>query len=164
MKNSKIPDAEPINENAYVTWNDSDLADKRTALELASKSLDEFNGVERTSASRWGRPADWSNLTPEGTSGRPGLTRADYEAFRPDEAVPKKLKGILRNSDLIYSRVGLVKNVIDLMGDFASQGVRISHPNKRIERFYRNWFAKIHGPDRSERFLNTLYRLGNMLL
>ena len=59
MKNSKIPDAEPINENAYVTWNDSDLADKRTALELASKSLDEFNGVERTSASRWGRPADW---------------------------------------------------------------------------------------------------------
>ena len=164
MKNSKIPDAEPINENAYVTWNDSDLADKRTALELASKSLDEFNGVERTSASRWGRPADWSNLTPEGTSGRPGLTRADYEAFRPDEAVPKKLKGILRNSDLIYSRVGLVKNVIDLMGDFASQGVRISHPNKRIERFYRNWFAKIHGPDRSERFLNTLYRLGNVVI
>jgi len=164
MKNSKIPDAEPVNENAYITWNDTDLADKRIALEQASKSLDEFGGVERTSASRWGRPADWSNLTPEGTSGRPGLTRADYEAFRPDEAVPKKLKGILRNSDLIYSRVGLVKNVIDLMGDFASQGVRISHPNKRIERFYKNWFAKINGPDRSERFLNTLYRLGNVVI
>jgi len=164
MKNPKIPDAEIINENAYVTWNDSDLADKRTALELASKSLDEFNGVERTSGSRWGRPADWSNLTGDGTSGRPGLTRSDYEAFRPDEAIPRKLKGILRNADLIYSRVGLVKNVIDLMGDFASQGVRISHPNKRIERFYKNWFDKVHGPDRSERFLNNLYRLGNVVI
>ena len=163
MKNPKIPDAEnsPV-EQAYVTWNDSDLADKRTALDLASKGLGEFGGIERAAGSRWGR-GDWSNLT-DGVSGRPGMTRSDYEAFRPDEATPKKIKAILRQSDLIYGRVGLVKNVIDLMGDFASQGVRISHPNKRIERFYRNWFAKINGTDRSERFLNTLYRLGNVCM
>lgn len=163
MKNENIPDANILPEHAYVTWNDSDLADKRTALNEASKSLDEFVGIDRTIAGRYG-PVDWSNLSTGPTSGRPGLTRADYEAFRPDEAVPKKIKGIIQNCNLIYHRVGLVKNVIDLMGDFASQGVRISHPNKRIERFYKNWFAKINGSDRSERFLNSLYRLGNVVI
>jgi hypothetical protein len=168
MKNPKIPDSQQKTENAYVTWDDSNLADKRTALDLASESLGEFGGIERSAGSRYysghsGPIADWSNLTGP-ISGKPGFNREAYEAFRPDEATPKKIKGILKNADLIYGRVGLVKNVIDLMGDFASQGVRISHPNKKIEKFYRNWFAKVHGSDRSERFLNTLYRLGNVVM
>lgn len=163
MKNENIPDASILPENAYVTWNDNDIQDKRTALDEASKSLEEFTGIERSIAGRYG-PVDWSNLSTGPTSGRPGLTRADYEAFRPDEAIPKKIKGIIQNSNFIYHKVGLVKNVIDLMGDFASQGVRISHPNKRIERFYKNWFAKVNGSDRSERFLNSLYRLGNVVI
>ena len=55
-----------------------------------------------------------------------------------------KIKLILRRADEIYQKVGLVKNVIDLMGDFASQGIRLVHRNKRIERFYRRWFNKIY--------------------
>jgi len=169
MKNPNIPNSQALpHENAYVTWDDANLDDKRTALDLASKSLDEFGSIERSQADygRWGRGpiSDWSNLSTGPTSGRPGFNRADYEAFRPDEATPKKIKAILKQSDMIYNRVGLVKNVIDLMGDFASQGVRISHPNKKVEKFYRNWFAKVHGADRSERFLNTLYRLGNVVM
>ena len=50
------------------------------------------------------------------------------------------------------------------MGDFAAQGVRIVHKNKRIERFYRQWFKKIGGKDRSERFLNNLYKVGNVVI
>ena len=53
---------------------------------------------------------------------------------------------------------------IDLMGDFASQGIRLVHRNKRIERFYRRWFKKINGKDRSERFLNNLYKSGNVVI
>ena len=67
-------------------------------------------------------------------------------------------------ADQIYNRVGLVKNVIDLMGDFASQGIRLVHPNKRIQRFYKNWFEKVKGEERSERFLNHLYRTGNIVI
>ena len=95
---------------------------------------------------------------------RPGLTKSDYYNFRPEEAVPFKLKLILRRADEVYQRVGLVKNVIDLMGDFASQGIRLVHRNKRIERFYRRWFKKIEGKDRSERFLNNLYKSGNIVI
>ena len=158
-----IPDASPIiPDNAYVTWDDTNLQDKREALKQASSSLEEFTGVERTTAQGRYR-LNLSNLDGP-TSGRPGLTRSDYDYFRPEEAIPKNIKMIFYQSDMIYNRVGLVKNVIDLMGDFASQGIRLVHPNKKIEKFYRNWFQKVKGEERSERFLNNLYRIGNIVI
>jgi len=162
--NSAIPDAEPIlPEQAYVTWGDENLEDKRTALNEASKSLEEFTGIQKSTANNSRYRLDFSDLDGP-TSGRPGLTRSDYDYFRPEESIPKHVKGILKQADMVYNRVGLVKNVIDLMGDFASQGIRLVHPNKRIERFYRNWFDKVSGEERSERFLNNLYRVGNVVV
>jgi len=38
------------------------------------------------------------------------------------------------------------------------------YPNKRIEKFYRSWFEKVRGEDRSERFLNNLYKIGNIVI
>ena len=148
------------NEEAYVTWGE-DLESKQNALKTASESLSEFNPIERTTARR--TRLDFSNLD-SNVSGRPGLTRMDYDAFRPEEAVPTKIKAIIKHADRIYQKVGLVKNVIDLMGDFACQGIRIVHQNKRIERFYKAWFKKVSGKDRSERFLNNLYRTGNIVI
>jgi hypothetical protein len=147
-------------EAAYVAWGD-DLASKQEALK-SSSSLDEFIGIERASATRrYG--LDYSNLD-KNTSGRPGLTRSDYDFFRPDEAVPREFKIILKKAEDIYQRVGLVKNVIDLMGDFASQGIRPVHKNKRIEKFYKTWFKKVKGKERSERFLNNIYKTGNVVI
>jgi hypothetical protein len=160
-KSDYIQNAALDMEQAYVTWGD-DLASKEKALGEASKSLAEFEVVQRASGSSRQR-LDFSNLD-NGVSGRPGLTRSDYDIFRPDEAVPEKLKNIIRAADSIYHRVGLVKNVIDLMGDFACQGIRLSHPNKRIQKFYRSWFDKINGYERSERFLNNIYRTGNVVV
>lgn len=163
-KNKVIADAEPIvPQDAYVTWEDSNLDDKRNALKEASKGLDEFGAIERTVANNSRYRLDFSNLDGP-TSGRPGLTRSDYDYFRPEESVPTHIKHIFIQADSVYNRVGLVKNVIDLMGDFACQGIRLVHPNKRIEKFYRNWFEKIKGEERSERFLNNLYRIGNVVI
>lgn len=159
-KSEAIQDATEVNQQAYVTWGE-DLESKAKALEQSSQSLSEFNGIERSTARR--TRLDYSNLD-SNTGGRPGITKQDYYAFRPEEAVPNKIKAIIREADNIYQRVGLVKNVIDLMGDFASQGIRIVHPNKRVERFYKAWFKKINGKDRSERFLNNIYRTGNVVI
>ena len=63
-----------------------------------------------------------------------------------------------------YDKVGIIRNVIDLMSDFASQGLTLVHPNKTIEKFYRKWFNQVNGVDRSERFLNYLYRTGNVVV
>jgi hypothetical protein len=164
QQNSSIPNAEPnVPENAYITWGEENLEDKRSALNEASKALDEFTVVQKTTANNGRYRLDFSNLDGP-TSGRPGLTRSDYDYFRPEESIPTHIKAILNKADVVYNRVGLVKNVIDLMGDFACQGIRLVHPNKRIERFYRNWFDKINGEERSERFLNNLYRVGNVVI
>jgi hypothetical protein len=160
-KSEAIQNATTDNSDAYVMWGD-DLASKQEAIRASSGSLEEFTGINKAEAyRRWG--LDYSNLDTN-TGGRPGLTRSAYDYFRPDEAVPNKIKEILRKSEDIYQRVGLVKNVIDLMGDFAVQGIRLSHPNKRIERFYRHWFKKVKGKDRSERFLNNLYKSANVVI
>jgi hypothetical protein len=161
QKSDVIQNAKAVDEQAYVTWGD-DLASKQDALKQSSESMSEYTLVQKASAMRrYG--LDYSNLD-KNTSGRPGLTRSDYDYFRPDEAVPREIKLIIRKAEDIYQRVGLVKNVIDLMGDFASQGIRLVHKNKRIERFYRQWFKKIKGKDRSERFLNNLYKTGNIVV
>jgi hypothetical protein len=163
-KNELIEKSEAVvPTEAYVTWEDANLDDKRSALKEASRGLEEFGLVNKASAATTGRYRDFSNLVGP-ISGRPGLTRSDYDYFRPDESVPNQIKYIFNNADSIYNRVGLVKNVIDLMGDFACQGIRLVHPNKRIEKFYRKWFDKIHGEERSERFLNNLYRIGNVVI
>lgn len=164
---NNIPDAEPRQPTkAYITWDGLNLEQQQAAFEEAAGSLDEFGAIEKSVgyAGRRYYPQDYSNLSTGPTSGRPGLTRSDYDYFRPDEAIPNQMKGIMKQSDLIYNRVGLVKNVIDLMGDFASQGIRIVHPDKKIESFYRNWFEKVKGEERSERFLNNLYRIGNVVV
>ena len=160
-KSDAIADASIIGEEAYVTWGD-DLQSKQEALAKSAESMSEYTAIgHTTSTRRYG--LDYSNLDTN-TSGRPGLTRNDYDFFRPDEAVPRKIKAIIKRSEDIYQRVGLVKNVVDLMGDFGSQGIRIVHPNKRIERFYRKWFKKVKGKERSERFLNNLYKSGNVVI
>lgn len=163
-KNEVLNTDNQIPSDAYITWGEENIADKREALKEASRSLNEFGLVDKSVAYLGGRYGlDFSNLDTN-VSGRPGLTRTDYDYFRPDEAIPTQIKYIFKKADSIYSRVGLVKNVIDLMGDFASQGIRLVHPNKRIEKFYRNWFDKIQGEERSERFLNNLYKIGNVVI
>ncbi len=164
-KEDIIKNASSLGDDAYVTWGE-DLSSKQEALKKSSESLDEYIGIQNASAAFGGGrrySIDFSNLDGD-TGGRPGLTRNDYYAFRPDEAVPKKVKLIIRRAEDIYHRVGLVKNVIDLMGDFAVQGIKLVHKNKRIEKFYRTWFKKINGKDRSERFLNNLYKTGNIVI
>lgn len=151
-------------DEAFYFWGE-DEESKKNALNASGESLQEYAGIQHASAGlgRTTLRTDFSNILPN-ISSRPGLSRSDYDYFRPQESVPEQFKAILRRADDIYQRVGLVKNVIDLMGDFASQGITVSHPNKRIERFCRNWFKKINGKDRSERFLNNLYRSGNIVM
>jgi len=160
-RNSSIKNAQPLSEEAYVSWGD-DLDSKQKALKTASQSLDEYTLIDRAVGNRRYN-VDFSRLDTN-TGGRPGLTRSDYDFFRPQESIPTEIKRIIAKAEDVYQRVGLVKNVIDLMGDFAAQGIRLSHKNKRIERFYRQWFKKVKGRDRSERFLNNIYKTGNVVI
>lgn len=88
----------------------------------------------------------------------------DYDYFRPSQSIPQKKEDIIAMCMVAYKKVGLVKNVIDLMGDFGSQGIRLQHPNPKIQQFYNTYWEKIGGAERSERFLNNLYRCGQAII
>jgi hypothetical protein len=145
--------AQRVETPAYSTWNTDD--ERTVAIQNLSKSVDEFRSIART--------RDFSGLAP-GVSGRPGLGRSDYDYFRPDEATPKNYKDIIFRVDMAYQKVGLIKNIIDLMGDFTGQGLRICHPNRNKEKLLNDWYQKVNGPRVTERFCNLLYRHGTVII
>jgi hypothetical protein len=97
------------------------------------------------------------------TSVRDQFTRRDYEYFRPSESIPTKDKEVIAACMSAYKHIGIVHNVIDLMGDFGAQGVKLVHPNPRRQRFYRALWKRWHGEERTERALNLLYRCGTFI-
>ena len=143
---------------AFVTWETEE--EKLQAFAEIAQNHEHYDGVQKASA--YSRRS-FIDIEPN-RSVRTGFTRQDYDRFRQAEAVPKRQKEAIRMCMAAYDKVGIIRNVIDLMGDFAAQGITIVHPNKRIEKFYRKWFEKVGGIERSERFLNTLYRCGNVVV
>lgn len=123
---------------------------------------DGHSGVQKSTAHGVGRTfVGWET----DISIKSNYNRSDYEHFNSNETIPKTHNEILRVCMTAYDKVGIIKNVIDLMSDFGSQGIRLQHPNPRIERFYNKWFfEKVNGRDRSERFLNLFYRTANVVV
>tara|TARA_Y100000310_G_C20685091_1_gene818468 strand:+ start:1188 stop:3284 length:2097 start_codon:yes stop_codon:yes gene_type:complete len=143
----------------YRTW-DSD-SQKQDAYAQTSDAIDAYDGIQR--AVGYGRRTSYIDIEPN-RSVRTSFLRQDYDNFRPGESVSSQQKRIMKMSMQAYDRVGIIRNVVDLMSDFASQGLILVHPNKTIEKFYRKWFVQVGGVDRSERFLNYLYRCGNVIV
>lgn len=143
------------NKNNLITWDDE--TSKATAMERHGESIDNYAGIAKGSSFF----RDFKDIEPN-RSVRPGFTGNDYYAFRPDEQVPQRKKRAIKMCMDAYDKVGIVRNVIDLMGDFGCQGINIVHENKSVEKFYQQWFKKIGGKERSERFLNLLYRAGQV--
>ena len=158
MARKKSPNAKeefPADGPAYVSWEGS-KADQAKNLQIYTKAIQ-----ESATASYGSRIRDFSDLTTS-LSGRPGLRNSDYDYFRPDQAVPEKPKDIIAFARAAYRRIGLIRNAIDLMGDFACQGVRLVHQNKRVEKFYNDWFNRVRGKEVSERLCNLLFREANV--
>lgn len=144
-------------EEPFITWNESDQASKARAFENFSDSLESYDGISK------GYHRDFLDIEPN-RSVRPQFGRSDYDAFRPNEATPRKQKRAIKMCMDAYEKVGIVRNVIDLMGDFGCQGIDIVHESKSVEKFYKQWFKKVQGKERSERFLNNLYKTGQVFV
>ena len=123
-------------------------------------SVDAYQGVNKSTARH---NQTYIGVEPN-VSVRPEFGRNDYYAFRPDERPASDARRIIGQCLSAYDKVGIIRNIIDLMGDFGSQGIEIVHPNKSVERFYQQWFKSVNGKERSERFLNNLYKAGNVVV
>lgn len=86
--------------------------------------------------------------------------RSDFEYFRNQSNSDNPIK-TMQVSNEAYKKVGIVKQVIDMMSEFACQGVRLQHRNAKHERFFNKWFETVSGQFVSVNFVNTLLRLGS---
>jgi hypothetical protein len=143
--------------NPYIFWTSAE--DQQSAFDKTSGNIDSYDGIMSSTASR----RSYIDIEPN-ISVRTDFLKDDYYRFRPFEEPASNFKQAMQMCMKAYDRVGIVKNVIDLMGDFASQGITLNHPNKQVEMFYRKWWNKVGGSERSERFLNMLYRCGNVII
>jgi hypothetical protein len=141
-----------------ITWGNEE--EKTKAFASHSENVDHYGGYSRSQGSAY---RNFTDIEPN-ISVRPGFSSRDYYAFRSDEAIPQRQKRAIKMCMDAYDKVGIIRNVVDLMGDFGSQGINLVHPNKSAEKFFQQWFRKVEGKERSERFLNTLYRCGNVVL
>ena len=150
-------------EIAFVTFDPSKPEEAASALK-SSNSLDGYRAVAYYGGGPGGGFRDRYEDVSTNISIRNEFTRQDYDTYRTAEARPFKAKHVMSSCDKAYKKVGIVRNVIDLMSDFGSQGVKLVHSNKRIERFAQRWFShKVSGENVTERFLNYLYRLGTVV-
>jgi len=152
---SKIPERKP--EAPYVFWNNAE--DQQAAIDKTAGNIDSYDGILSANASR----RSYLDIEPN-ISVRTEYLKDDYYRFRRSEQPGYNAKNAMSMCMRAYDSVGIIKNVIDLMGDFGSQGITLHHPNKKAEKFYRNWWNKVQGSERSERFLNMLYRAGNVVI
>jgi len=143
-----------------ITWQDGDHLSKENAMSQFSDSVNSYTGLSKSQGSHYRHFID---IEPN-RSVKPGFNSSDYYAFRPDEAVPNQQRRIIKMCMDAYDKVGIIRNIIDLMGDFGSQGINIVHRDKSVEKFYQQWFKSISGKERSERFLNNLYKTGNVIV
>jgi len=143
-----------------ITWQDGDDHSKAEAMSQFSENVSSYSGLNKSQGSHYRHFID---IEPN-RSVKPGFTSQDYYAFRPDEAVPNQQRRIIKMCMDAYDKVGIIRNIIDLMGDFGSQGIQIVHRDKTVEKFYQQWFKSVNGKERSERFLNNLYKTGNVII
>lgn len=143
-----------------ITWSDDNELSKSKAISQFSDNIQSYGGSTK---SHGGTYRNFTDIEPN-RSVKPDFTKRDYLAFRPSEAVPTQQNRAIKMCMDAYDKVGIIRNIVDLMGDFGSQGINIVHQNKSVEKFYQQWFRSINGKERSERFLNNIYKAGNVIV
>lgn len=100
---------------------------------------------------------------------RSEYNRRVFEKYRPGQTIPEptnqvNCQKIMRMCTSAYDRVGVIRSVIDMMSEFAADGVEIVHEDEKPNAFYQAWQKKIKLQDRVERGLNWLYKAGQFVV
>ncbi len=95
---------------------------------------------------------------------RAGFNRWNKDNYRPEERLPTDHAGIILACQAVYRRIGMVRNIIDLMTDFAAEGLELQHTSKSQERFYRAWAEKVDLSGRAHDYMKLLMRDANVIV
>lgn len=157
-----IPQATPSNAPGFVTWTVGDETGRTVAIEVASRA---YGAAQTMTVNRsYGASSSYRDVGSSNVSVRDAMTRSDYDFFRPGERLPTRDREIIWACMQAYEKFTMVQNMVNLMSDFACKGIDIVHPRAKVEKFGKEWFAKVNGPERSERILSMLFRAGNVVV
>lgn len=95
---------------------------------------------------------------------RAGHNRHNYDTQRPNDKLPVKHDEIILACQAIYRKIGMIRNIIDLMTDFAAEGLQLQHPVKTQERFFREWARRVDLANRSHDYMKLLMRDANVIV
>ncbi len=90
--------------------------------------------------------------------------RGDYNHYRPSDTTGEYIEDIVAECMEVYRNEPIVHNVIDLMSDFGSQGVRIVCADKAQEKFGNEYAEYMSLPEFCDRFFRTLYVGGTVVV
>lgn len=65
---------------------------------------------------------------------------------------------------LAYLGYGVVRNIIDLFADFATEGLEIIHEDKTVRQFYNAWAKKVNLNERVHAAFLNLFITGNVFI
>lgn len=65
---------------------------------------------------------------------------------------------------MAYLGYGVVRNIIDLYSDFATEGIEIDHPDASVRNFYKTWATKVDLRDRIYSMFLNLFVGGNVFV
>lgn len=142
----------------YLTFDPNDTAAASKALSSHADFFDGENFVQRSQAN-----LGLSDILPN-QSVRKQFTQRDYDSFRPAEALPRNFKEVILAVQKIYKNVGVIKTSIDLMSDFACEGLRFEHSKRNQQQWYNAWSIRINLQNVVHNFMLNLLRDGNVVI
>jgi hypothetical protein len=95
---------------------------------------------------------------------RQPYSRTDYDHFRPNEAIPTQFKELVKMCRASYFKMGIIRNVIDLMTDFICDGFSIIDPDKEKSKFFKAWMKQTEINDTIEEFVRHLLIDANVVV
>lgn len=128
-----------------------------------SMANDPIRAIHHSSAYNSANPRTFVGAIPNGSI-KSEYNFGDYSYYRPSEGDPRSAEEEVEQCMGAYRRYPFVSNIIDLMSDFGSQGVRIIAADKRQEKFGQEWGKFVELQEFSARFLSTLYRCGTTIV
>lgn len=152
-----LANAKYLANNATASIGDS-LESRLTSLYLGGGS-DFFDGNFGYTGEFLGQSIyDGEESTQRGAPALSALSRMGNR----DETTVAKLKIKLCNA--IYDNDGQVASIVDLMADFASEGLKFAHSQASVQKFYDSWAQKVNLKSRFRNAIIQLIVSGNTFL
>lgn len=138
----------------YIVFNDQN---KNEIITQNNKSLGNFRAIQSSGDKAVAHRGD-------DIGHRAAFMAGDFYRQRPFEMLPTRFRDVVFACRMAYTSKGIIRNIIDMMTDFAVEGLKLIHPDKKVEAFLRVWAKKVKLSDAVSEFVRHMLVDGNVVV